>query len=604
MKKTILSFMFTFFMAEVCNAQILIGDMNGDGNLNVSDITALVNTILGSSEIQYITAADFDLNNGSDIQFVKGDMNKDGIVDVSDVTKAVNAILGSEELQYITRANFVAKVHGYVDLGLPSGMLWATCNIGADNPEDYGDYFSWGETTGYNSGKTNFGLNNYKWCNGSETSMTKYCTNSSYGFNGFTDGLTELELEDDVASVRWGAEWRIPSKEQYEELINNKYTRTEFITQNAVNGIKITSLSNGNYIFLPAAGVRVIESLNAEDSSGRYCSRTLYISGDQSCAEIFSFDSNSVSVDCRFRECGYSVRPVRMPYIQLDETSISLKKGFTKQIHATVFADNANTSAVTWSSSDETIATVVDGLVTAVSDGTTTITCSTTDESGFAVTCVVLVYTDMSGVINGHSYVDLGLPSGTLWSTCNVGANSPDDYGDYFAWGETLGYQNGKKTFSWSNYIWCEGSNVNIIKYCNESSCGNDGFTDGLLELDLEDDVAYMNWGSDWRIPSERQFNELYNSGKTTTEWITHNGKNGLKITSKINGNSIFLPAAGNRGSSLVNAGSNGYYWSRTLSLDDDPYDAWHLFFFSSGIRNETTNRFHGFCVRPVRILE
>ena len=76
--------------------------------------------------------------------------------------------------------------HEYVDLGLPSGTLWATCNVGADTPEGYGDYFAWGET----EPKEVYSWETYKWCNGDEYSMTKYCTNSQYGYNGFTDGST------------------------------------------------------------------------------------------------------------------------------------------------------------------------------------------------------------------------------------------------------------------------------------------------------------------------------------------------------------------------------------------------------------------------------
>ena len=202
------------------------------------------------------------------------------------------------------------------------------------------------------------------------------------------------------------------------------------------------------------------------------------------------------------------------------------------------------------------------------------------------------------------SFVDLGLPSGTLWATCNIGASSPEEYGDYFAWGETDGYNDGKTTFDWSTYKWYEGSISTLTKYCTDSEYGNNRFTDFKTELDLEDDAAYVNWGPDWRMPSLEQFRELINSSYTTTEWTTQNSVNGRKITSKKNGNSIFLPATGYRyDSSLNGAGSLGYYWSRTLYSLYSPY-AWHLFFDSSGLNVDSSIRYYGRSVRPVRSTE
>ena len=209
-------------------------------------------------------------------------------------------------------------------------------------------------------------------------------------------------------------------------------------------------------------------------------------------------------------------------------------------------------------------------------------------------------------------YVDLGLPSGTLWATYNIGATSPEDYGDYFAWGETEGYDDGKTNFDWSTYKWCKGTETTITKYCNDSSYGYEGFTDNLKELKPEDDAAYVNWGPAWRMPSDEQFKELINSNYTTTEWTTQNGVNGRKITSKTNGNSIFLPTAGCRnGNSLENAGTHGRYMSRTLNTSY-PYGARvarYLYFNMGTIDTSVGNssdfcRYIGFTVRPVRSSE
>lgn len=201
--------------------------------------------------------------------------------------------------------------HYYVDLGLPSGTLWAICNVGAFSPEEYGVYFAWGETEGYNIKKTKFDWDNYKWCKGSARKMTKYCTKSSYGYNGFTDNKIELDPEDDAAYINWDSNWRMPSCEQYAELFNNGYTTTEWTTQYGVNGRLITSLTNGNSIFLPAAGCSYGTSLSGVGSYGDYWSSALNVS-DPDGARGLHLESSKVYVfDNGYRYCGRSIRPVR-----------------------------------------------------------------------------------------------------------------------------------------------------------------------------------------------------------------------------------------------------------------------------------------------------
>lgn len=205
-----------------------------------------------------------------------------------------------------------------------------------------------------------------------------------------------------------------------------------------------------------------------------------------------------------------------------------------------------------------------------------------------------------------HEYVDLGLPSGTLWATCNIGADNPEDYGLYFAWGETTGYTQDTTdghSFNWASYKWCNGSASTFTKYCYYSSRGYNGFTDTLTELLPEDDAAYVNWGANWRMPSKAQFEELINSSYTTTTWTTQNGVRVYKITSKRNGNSLFLPAAGwCRDTSLNNVGSIGGFWSRTLITDYPyPYYGWSLYYNSSNIYTDGFDRCSGRSVRPVR---
>ena len=194
-----------------------------------------------------------------------------------------------------------------------------------------------------------------------------------------------------------------------------------------------------------------------------------------------------------------------------------------------------------------------------------------------------------------HEYVDLGLPSGTLWATCNVGASKPEDYGDYFAWGETK-----KKDFyDWDTYKHAKGIDK-LTKYCNGSICGYNGFAHTLTELQPIDDPATANWGNGWRTPKKEQWDELM--AHTNRECTTMNGVEGWLFTSKRNGNSLFLPAAGYRDNSdLDRAGSWGYYWSSSL-FTGYPYNAWYFSFnsdycymMSGGGRN------FGLSVRGVR---
>ena len=199
-----------------------------------------------------------------------------------------------------------------------------------------------------------------------------------------------------------------------------------------------------------------------------------------------------------------------------------------------------------------------------------------------------------------HEVVDLGLPSGTLWASCNIGANSPEEYGDYFAWGETKGYNAGKTDFSWATYQWCNGSYNSLTKYNRVSGLGT---VDNKDKLDLKDDAAYVNWGPDWCIPNSEQFRELLYGNSTSTTWTTKNGVHGYKITSKINGNSIFLPAAGRiYESSLDYADINGYYWT---SIANSSYNAHILKFFSvQASMSYSARRHEGLSVRPVQFKE
>ena len=190
------------------------------------------------------------------------------------------------------------------------------------------------------------------------------------------------------------------------------------------------------------------------------------------------------------------------------------------------------------------------------------------------------------GSKNGHDWVDLGLPSGLKWATCNVGANNPEDYGNYYAWGETEPAPG--NNYSESN---CEAYGLSISKLQSQ------GIIDGDHNLTPSHDAARANWGGSWRLPTIAEMEELEN--RCTWKWTTQNGVKGYKVTGP-NGNSIFLPAAGRRyGSSLYYAGEDGDYWSSTPDESDSKY-AYSLYFYSSNQNVYWYYRDLGRSVRPV----
>ena len=197
---------------------------------------------------------------------------------------------------------------------------------------------------------------------------------------------------------------------------------------------------------------------------------------------------------------------------------------------------------------------------------------------------------------NGHEYIDLGLPSGTLWATTNIGATTPEGYGNYYAWGETKP----KTDYNWSTYKFNpSGDGLTMTKY-NE--------TDGLMTLEAEDDVAHVLWGGDWHIPTEEQCDELLNTDYVTNAWVTNyndSGINGSLFTSVSNGNAIFIPAGGYYENNRVyNAGYNANVWAS--GLYSDTYSGYlynvalNLFSSSSNVNVNGANRNYGRSVRPV----
>ena len=465
-----------------------------------------------------------------------------------------------------------ANGYEYVDLGLSSGLLWATCNVGADSPEEYGDYFAWGET----QPKSTYNWETYKWCEGSYYTQTKYCTDSDYGT---VDNKTILELSDDAANANWGGDWRMPTKEDQDEL------RTEctwnWTTKNGVNGYTVTG-PNGNSIFLPAAGGRIDSDLYDAGSYGYYWSSSLSTYGSGYAYYLY-FNSSYVDWNFDDRYYGLSVRPVMRVGFTYDVTFDSNGgEGTMPSIaidHAEVFSIPENKFTrpgyefICWNTkSDGTGMNYGEGDKFSI---------------GSDITLYAQWYRKETNIT--HEYVDLGLS--VKWATMNVGATSPEDYGDYFAWGETTP----KSTYDWSTYKWCNGSYDTQTKYCTDLDYGT---VDNKTILELSDDAANANWGGDWRMPTREEQDELRT--ECTWTWTTQNGVKGYKVTSKTNGNSIFLPAAGNRlDSGLYYAGSYGNYWSSSLSTDGSLY-AYGLDVDSGYVDWDGSFRYYGRSVRPV----
>ena len=230
---------------------------------------------------------------------IKGDVNGDGTVDIADVTEVVNIILNPDsDDDTPVLPDTPTTDSRAIDLGL--SVKWASCNVGATAPEEYGGYYAWGET----SEKSDYSWDTYKYCNGTSTSMTKYCTSVAYGT---VDNKTTLEPTDDVATVKWGGNWRMPTGAEQDELINN--CTWQWTSLNGVNGYRVTG-PNGNSIFLPAAGSRLGAGPYSQGYSGYSWSSSLSSSKGYR-AYYLRFESKNFDRSDKYdRYYGLTVRPV------------------------------------------------------------------------------------------------------------------------------------------------------------------------------------------------------------------------------------------------------------------------------------------------------
>lgn len=209
-----------------------------------------------------------------------------------------------------------------------------------------------------------------------------------------------------------------------------------------------------------------------------------------------------------------------------------------------------------------------------------------------AAMCAAVGYSQVQD-INGHDCVDMGLPSGTMWATCNIGATEPEQHGDCFAWGEVQQ----KMVYSWATYQHGKGARK-LTKYCNDKEYGRDGFVDSKKVLDMEDDAANYHWGANWRIPTNTEWEELLNTRYCTWSWDKE--RSGYVVKSRKTGGEIFIPAVEYRGAAREGeSGTRGRYWSSSLGKRN-PSTAWFLDFNNDGSDAENVWRTCGHSIRPV----
>lgn len=556
---------------------------------------------------------------------------------------------------------YVSEISGIpmpeaIDLGL--SVKWASFNIGASAPEEYGDYYAWGELNPYyteghsqdnpcnmwESGKTGYNWESYIFCDGSYNSLTKYNTMNEYGY---VDNKTVLDAIDDVASVKLGGEWRLPTVEEIDELLDSNNCAWEEMTINDIKGFKITSKKSGfsdKWIFLPSAGDRDDNYIELKTVSyGCYWSSSIVINDIRYDPphnypfEAFTIDfSNTLNTyyntaryekNSHYRWTGCPIRPVapgnpvQITSIQLSKSAIDLEIGDIELLTTSFLPDNATLTNLTWTSADTNIATVTDmGEVTAIAAGSTSITAFSTDCSGISATCEITVLPVSQHTICIPEAVDLGLS--VKWANFNVGASTPEECGDYYAWGDTEPYyafghgrdnpcrswHSGKTAgYVWATYKWNNGAEKNITKYCTNSYYG---IVDDNTILAPEDDVAHVKLGDAWRMPTREEANELINN--CTRERTTLNGVDGMMLTSKQLGYTdkwIFFPFAGYRHQDGILASSSvAYLWTSELLLysdyEDDKAFSWGFNVNASTYLAYSPYRQYGLSVRPVLVSQ
>lgn len=492
----------------------------------------------------------------------------------------VTATLGDFKSEMNIVVSEPAVVAEGVDLGL--SVKWATCNVGAEKPDKIGYYFAWGET----EPKLYYYSYTYKWYDQTTGVYTKYNPN--------IDGKTVLEKEDDAASQMWGGDWRMPTYEEFVELVRN--CNWEWTTENDVTGYKITSNVEGytdRSIFLPSTSYN---GTYYDDRQGNYWTSTGYEEYIEAAIFVRTIEDKK-NVSLNYRYYGYNIRPV-LPYdvtaadsVWIDESELQLNIGESTTLKLTGMTAAGKVISLSggeWTSDDETVATVKDGVIVAEGAGVCNISVAVGNKT---LTCAVLVI-DPDAI----EYVDLGLS--VMWATRNVGATKPYEIGGYFAWGETQE----KSVYTKDTYAFYDSDGY-ATKYNLWEAKGT---IDNKFRLDPEDDAAAVILGEGWRTPTREEFQEL----RDNCDWepVERKGVKGFLVTSHENGNSIFLPMAGEKwGEDTIGFGYYSYYYTNTMVTAGADYSgvAYSAYIYQKetdyGYYEDYYQKVGGLQIRPVR---
>lgn len=366
--------------------------------------------------------------------------------------------------------------HEYVDLGLPSGTLWATCNLGAKKPSDYGYYIYWGET----DQRSNYSLSGNQLYDKDIPTMRA---------TGIIDQYFNLTSRYDAATVLWGNDWRMPTSDEFNELL--RYCTYLWTEVNGSNGIMFTSSKNGHQIFLPCAGMKRDNEDVMVGTKGYYIGATAH--GDNTACGIY-LAQDDVRTSSTLINRGRTIRAVR------------------KRANDRPFVDPNDT------------------------------------------------------IINGHSYVDLGLPSGTLWATQNIGADSVQNVGNRYLWG----FPSTDIPFDAENG-WKGASLDHLVQY---------NVTDSTGTLLADRDAATESWGGQWRMPTHEECEELL--ANCETEFVTYKGVLCCKVTGR-NGHVMYVPSTDDNGCSA---------WSSSIYSTSDDSRSFTFHIFNPELIEDWTNDF------------
>ena len=392
---------------------------------------------------------------------------------IAQLRREVDSLKGIMSLLTVDSTSFI---HEYVDLGLPSGTLWATCNLGAKKPSDYGYYIYWGET----DQRSNYSLS------GSQIYDKDIPTMRA---TGIIDQYFNLTSRYDAATVLWGDDWRMPTSDEINELL--RYCDYQWTEVNGSNGIKLTSSKNGHQIFLPCAGMKRDNEDVMVGTKGYYIGATA--NGNNSACGIY-LAQGDVRPSSTLINRGRTIRAVR------------------KRANDRPFVDPNDT------------------------------------------------------IINGHAYVDLGLPSGTLWATLNLGADSVQKIGNRYLWG----FPSTDIPFDAENG-WKGASLDHLVQY---------NVTDSTGTLLADRDAATESWGGQWRMPTHEECEELL--ANCETEFVTYKGVLCCKVTGR-NGHVMYVPSTDDNGCSA---------WSSSIYSTTNDTRSYTFHIFNPVLIEDWTNDF------------